>query len=170
MHRHGIEYFEEPEIAKKVFASRAAAVAWLIARVYIGWEFFAAGWGKVFGGTITWRFWNWGDPAYSLTGRENIGWIRAGDVAQNGQVVHLSYGDNIASFAHRGIEAAPHPDVAYGWYVDFLARLDHPRPLPAGREVVRGIRCKACPTTTACYESTSTPGWPGSRSTTHPST
>lgn len=122
MFTNEIEYFEEPRIAKQLFASQGAAFGWLFARLYIGWEFFVAGWDKVFGGTITWRFWNWGDSAYSLTGNANIGWIRTGNVIQNGRVVHLGYGDRVASYAHNAIAASkgPHPDVAYSWYVDFL--------------------------------------------------
>jgi thiosulfate dehydrogenase (quinone) large subunit len=53
-------YIEEPRFARWLFASSQAAWIWLIARLWLGWEWFQAGWTKVFGGNITWRFWNWG--------------------------------------------------------------------------------------------------------------
>lgn len=52
---------EEPRIARRLFGSSQTAWVWLIARLWLGWEWLAAGSGKVFGGTITWRVWNWGD-------------------------------------------------------------------------------------------------------------
>lgn len=106
---------EEPRLAKWLFASSQTAWLWLLARLWLGWEWFQAGWGKVFGGTITWKFWDWGSSTYSLLGDANVGWIRSsGDVG---------IGDNVAGFATGAIEASkqgPHPDVAYSWYVDFL--------------------------------------------------
>lgn len=110
----GPVYIEEPPFARWLFGSSAAAWIWLIARLWLGWEWLQAGWGKVFGGNITVRFWDWGDPQYALTGDANVGWIRsAGDVG---------VGDAVAGFADRAITASegPHPDVAYGWYVWFL--------------------------------------------------
>ena len=70
-------YFEEPPIARRVFASTTFAWLWLLLRLYLGWEWLVSGWGKTFGGSITWKFWNWGDDAYSLTGTANCGWIRS---------------------------------------------------------------------------------------------
>lgn len=110
----GPVYFSEPRWARWLFGSSAAAWIWLIARLWLGWEWLQSGWGKVFGGNITAQFWNWGDPEYSLTGDENVGWIKgAGDVG---------VGDSVAGFADRAITSSegPHPDVAYGWYVSFL--------------------------------------------------
>lgn len=107
-------YFEEPAFSKWLFASTKAAWLWLILRLWLGWEWFQSGWGKVFGGNITWRFWNWGQADYSLTGDANIGWVRSGP--------ETGVGDSVAGFAGRAVEAAegPHPDVAFGWYVKFL--------------------------------------------------
>jgi thiosulfate dehydrogenase (quinone) large subunit len=115
-------YIEEPRLARWVFGSSQAAWIWLIARLWLGWEWFQVGWTKVVGGNITWRFWDWGDDAYSLTGDGNIGWIREGTV--DGQRVE--------------------PDVAYSWYVDFLEWIEktaHPvlGPLVAVGELVIGI-------------------------------
>jgi thiosulfate dehydrogenase (quinone) large subunit len=134
----GPTYIEEPAVARWLFSSSYAAWIWLIARLWLGWEWFQAGWGKVFGGNITIRFWEWGDPEYSLTGDENIGWIRgSGDVG---------VGDAVAGFANRAIESAegPHPDVAYDWYVTFLEWVRdtaHPwmGPMVAIGEVVLGV-------------------------------
>lgn len=110
----GTVYIEEPQFSRWLFGSSQAAWIWLVARLWLGWEWFQAGWGKVFGGNITWKFWDWGDSQYSLTGDANIGWIRSsGDT---------EVGDAVAGFAQGAIQNAegPHPDVAYGWYVDFL--------------------------------------------------
>jgi thiosulfate dehydrogenase (quinone) large subunit len=112
--RTGPTYIEEPPVARWLFGSSRAAWIWLIARLWLGWEWLSAGWGKVFGGTITVRFWEWGDSQYALTGDANVGWVRAdGDVG---------VGDSVAGFADRAIQASegPHPDVAFGWYVAFL--------------------------------------------------
>ncbi len=105
---------EEPRVAKWLFGSSQTAAVWLVARLWLGWEWFQAGWGKVFGGNITWKFWDWGDSAYAITGDANIGWVRSsGDTG---------VGDSVAGFASGAIESAegPHPDVAYSWYVNFL--------------------------------------------------
>lgn len=107
-------FIEEPRAARWLFGSSQAASIWLVARLWLGWEWFQSGWGKVLGGNITWRFWDWGDPDFSLTGDANVGWIRsAGDTG---------VGDSVAGFAQGAIAGAegPHPDVAYSWYVTFL--------------------------------------------------
>jgi thiosulfate dehydrogenase [quinone] large subunit len=41
--------FEEPGVARFLFASTAAAWIWLPVRLYLGYEWAHAGWGKVFG-------------------------------------------------------------------------------------------------------------------------
>ena len=141
-----LTYIEEPAAARWLFGSTQAAWIWLIARVWLGWEWFAAGWGKVFGGTITWRVWDWGNQAYSLTGDGNIGWVRSGTVVSNGQEVVRGVGDGVAGFAQGAIAASegPHPDVAYSWYVNFLEWIRdtaHPvlGPLVAVGELVIGL-------------------------------
>lgn len=110
----GPTYIEEPDLARWLFGSSTAAWIWLPLRLWLGWEWLQSGWGKVFGGDITWRFWEWGDEQYSLTGDGNIGWIRGEGETE--------VGDAVAGFASRAIEGAegPHPDVAYSWYVEFL--------------------------------------------------
>jgi thiosulfate dehydrogenase [quinone] large subunit len=115
--------FEEPRWSKWLFGSSTTAWVWLVARLWLGWEWLHAGWRKVAGGNITWKVWDWGKDAYSLTGDGNIGWIRSGTiVTADGTEVVRGVGDNIAGFAAGAIEASqgPHPDVAYSWYVNFL--------------------------------------------------
>ncbi|HVD14554.1 MAG TPA: DoxX family protein [Actinomycetota bacterium] len=115
----GPVYIEEPRFAKWLFGSSAAGWIWVVARVWLGWEWLQAGWSKVFGGNITWRFWNWGDAAYNLTGDGNIGWVRSGTVEGH----HQQVGDAVAGFARGALErgtAGDHPDIAYSWYVNFL--------------------------------------------------
>jgi thiosulfate dehydrogenase [quinone] large subunit len=131
-------YIPDPPAARWLFGSNRAAWIWLVARLWLGWEWMQAGWGKVFGGNLTLRFWDWGDPEYQLTGDANVGWVRsAGDV---------EVGDSVAGFAAGAIESAegPHPDVAYGWYVDFLEWIRdtaHPwfGPMVAVGELVIGV-------------------------------
>lgn len=115
--------FEEPQGARFMFASTRSAWIWLVVRVWLGWQWFHAGWGKVFGGNITWRFWEWGDPAYSITGEGSIGWVRGGTVVgPDGAEQLRGVGDSVAGFAQGAIAASegPHPDVAYPVYVQFL--------------------------------------------------
>jgi thiosulfate dehydrogenase [quinone] large subunit len=135
-------YIEEPAVARWLFGSSQAAWIWLIARVWLGWEWFQAGWTKLFGGNITWRVWDWSDSDYALTGDGNVGWIRSGTV--EGQEVGV--GDSVAGFARNALEGAtgPHPDVAYSWYVDFLEWIEktaHPvlGPLIAVGEPLIGV-------------------------------
>lgn len=112
-------YVEEPRVARWFFASSTAAWIWLVARLWLGWEWLRSGWSKVFGGNITWRVWDWGESQYSLTGDLNVGWIRSGTAPDGGA---RGVGDAVAGFAQGAIEGAegPHPDVAYSWYVNFL--------------------------------------------------
>ena len=128
----------EPPLSRWLFGSSRAALIWLVARLWLGWEWLRSGWSKVFGGDITLRLWEWGDGRYALTGDANIGWVRgAGGVGP---------GDALADFAQRAVEASEgsHPDVAYGWYVSFLEWLRdtaHPYlgPIIAIGEVVIGV-------------------------------
>lgn len=139
--------FEEPQFSKWLFGSSTTAWLWLVARLWLGWEWLQAGWGKVFGGNLTWRLWDWGKAEYSVTGNANIGWVRSGTVvAPDGTEVYRGVGDAVAGFAARAIESAegPHPDVAYSWYVAFLEFVRdtfHPvlGPMVAIGEVVIGL-------------------------------
>lgn len=145
--RADVVTIEEPRVARWLFGSSQAAWIWLVARLWLGWEWLAAGWGKVFGGTITWRFWDWGNSAYSLTGSNNVGWVRSGTVVgADGTQSVLHVGDAVAGFAKGAIanSTGPHPDVAYSWYVDFLRWVQNTGhtvlgPLVAIGEVVIGV-------------------------------
>jgi uncharacterized membrane protein YphA (DoxX/SURF4 family) len=104
-----------------------------------GW---VSGWAKTFGGAITWKFWNWDDDKYSLTGTANCGWVRSCVV--NGQSVPR--GSAVQGFASAAVEDSkgPHPDVVYSWYVNFLEWVrDHGYkvlgPLVAIGELVVGV-------------------------------
>lgn len=140
-------YFAEPPLARWLFASPQAAWIWLVLRLWLGWEWFQSGWGKVFGGNLTLAFWRWGSDEYALTGGANIGWVRSGTTTgPEGGEVTREVGDAVAGFAGGAIEAAqgPNPDVAYGWYVAFLEWVRdtaHPvlGPAVAAGELVIGI-------------------------------
>ena len=50
---------EEPRIARWLFNSRQGAWVWLVVRVWLGYQWFHAGWEKITGtsgGTFTWHF------------------------------------------------------------------------------------------------------------------
>jgi thiosulfate dehydrogenase [quinone] large subunit len=114
--------FDEPRWSRWVFGSSRTAWIWLAARLWLGWEWLHAGWGKVLGGNITWKVWEWGSD-FALTGSRSIGWVRSGTiVTADGTEVYRGIGDSVAGFAARaieGTEGSP-PDVAYSWYVNFL--------------------------------------------------
>lgn len=131
---------EEPRIARWLFGSSRTAWVWLIARVWLGWEWLAAGWGKVFGGTITWRVWNWGDAAYSLTGDGNIGWVRSGTVSVEGADQARGVGDAVAGFAQGAIASSEGPASRRRvLLVRELPRVD-PRHRPPRARPTRGDR------------------------------
>lgn len=56
-------HYEETAVSRFFFANTKTSILWLIVRIYVGWEFLAAGWGKFH--SPAW----WGDTAGSaLTG------------------------------------------------------------------------------------------------------
>jgi thiosulfate dehydrogenase [quinone] large subunit len=103
---------EEPPPARWLFAStRVAPVIWLVARLWLGYEWLVAGLDKV------------GNPAWMSTGAALQGF--AGNAITNGA-------------------AGDHPQVAYGWYVNFLEWIRDSAyawmaPLVAVGEVVIGL-------------------------------
>jgi thiosulfate dehydrogenase [quinone] large subunit len=111
-------YFDEPPVARSVFATTKIAWLWLLLRLYLGWEWLVSGWEKTFGGSITWKFWKWGESQFGLTGKAHCGWIRSCVVAGK----TIPRGSAVAGFAAAAVKSSqsPHPDVAYSWYVDFL--------------------------------------------------
>lgn len=95
--------FEEPQFAKWLFASPAAAWIWLVVRVYLGYTWLHSGWGKLTGtegGTFHW--------STSINGES---WIRDGGAALKGFV-----GFTTSSAMTTGPNAANN----FGWYQDFL--------------------------------------------------
>src|SRR5438093_12465756 len=62
-------HIEEPKLARFLFTSPAAAPIWLVARVWLGYQWLHAGWEKITGtggGTFAWH---WGYTSES--------WIRS---------------------------------------------------------------------------------------------
>lgn len=79
---------EEPPPARWLFAgTRGAPVIWLVARLWLGYEWLVAGLDKI------------GNPA----------WMSSGAALQG-------FADNAITSGAAG----DHPQVAYGWYVNFL--------------------------------------------------
>lgn len=46
--------FEEPAFARFIFASPKMAIFWLVVRIYVGWQWLEAGWGKMSGEEAGW--------------------------------------------------------------------------------------------------------------------
>lgn len=103
---------EEPPPARWLFAgTRGAPIIWLIARLWLGYEWLVAGLDKI------------GNPA----------WMSSGAALQG-------FADNAITTGAAG----EHPQVAYGWYVNFLewirdSAYSWMAPLVSVSEVVIGI-------------------------------
>ena len=100
-----ITYYEEPGIAKWLFGSPQAAVIWLVARVWLGYQWLHAGWEKVIGysgGTFSWKF-----------GITDESWLRTSAGLKG-----------FAGFALKGA-GGEHAAVNYGWYASFLRYIEH---------------------------------------------
>jgi thiosulfate dehydrogenase [quinone] large subunit len=95
---------EEPRFARALFASKGAAWFWLVARVWLGWQWLVAGWDKVTGTQAT-GFFNW----HLHMGFTEASWLRDG-------------GAGLKGFAAGAIanSEGEHAAVSYGWYVSFL--------------------------------------------------
>lgn len=81
---------EQLPVTRWLFESKAASSIWLVVRLWIGYEWLQAGWGKVFG-----------------AGRE--AWMGGGAALKG-----------FATAAIQQSQVPDHPRVAYGWYVEFL--------------------------------------------------
>ena len=100
---------EEPGFAKWLFMSRGAAWIWLVARVYLGYEWLHAGFEKVTGtdgGFWTWHF------AFN-----DASWLKSSEGLQG-----------FLGYAVTGAGQGPHSAVNYGWYASFLNWMAHPGP------------------------------------------
>jgi thiosulfate dehydrogenase [quinone] large subunit len=88
---------DEPAFLRSVFANTALAPLWLVARVYLGYQWLIAGWAKA-----------WGDDRWiAVNGHDGLAlraqWERATAMPEEGQ-----------------------PPIAFDWYRDFLRFLiDH---------------------------------------------
>jgi thiosulfate dehydrogenase [quinone] large subunit len=84
--------------ARFLFSSVKSSPIWLLIRVWLGWQWLSAGWGKLTGVGYN----NW------ITHSEGLqGFIAAAN----------------ASWAHRA-QAFGHPQVVYPWYLDVLNAID----------------------------------------------
>jgi thiosulfate dehydrogenase [quinone] large subunit len=83
-------YIEEPGFSRWLFGSSTAAWIWLVARVWLGYEWLHAGWEK-------------------LTGPGRAAWM------ENGKALK-----GFAAGAIAASKDPEHPQVAYGWWVSFL--------------------------------------------------
>ena len=80
-----------------LFRSRQAGILWLIVRLWLGWQWLSAGWGKLTGA----GYGNWFTHATGLQG-----FIAAAN----------------SSYDHRA-QAFGHPEVNYAWYLHILNTL-----------------------------------------------
>ncbi len=92
----------EPPLARFLFADTRMAVIWLIVRLYIGYEWLAAGWDKLFGRSI--------DFLGGTFGQVSKPWVFSG---HDGAAIK---GFVAGALAQAG---GPHPAVQ-GWYAAFL--------------------------------------------------
>ena len=81
-------YIEEPPVSRWLFGSVQAAPIWLVARLWLGYEWLHSGWERVFG--------------------------EGSDAWMNGGVALESF----ANGAIAASEEPGHPQVAYGWWVE----------------------------------------------------
>jgi thiosulfate dehydrogenase [quinone] large subunit len=92
--------YEEPKIAQWLFNSRNGAWVWLVVRVWLGYQWFHAGWEKITGtsgGTFAWHF-----------GYTNESWLKSSAALKG-----------FAGYALKGA-GTDHAAVNYGWYAHFL--------------------------------------------------
>jgi thiosulfate dehydrogenase [quinone] large subunit len=112
--------FEEPKVARFLFASTTMAWVWLVARVYIGYQWLQAGWEKVTG---TESGWHWAFTQSS--------WLKSSA--------------GLKGFAGYALTQTkgPHAAVNYGWYASFLRWIEHSggwlAPIIAIGEVAIGV-------------------------------
>jgi len=112
---------EEPGFARILFASPAASWIWLVARLYLGYNWLHAGWEKVTG---TESGWHW---AFTSTS-----WLKTSAGLKG-----------FAGFALSNAKG-PHAAVNYGWYAAFLRWIERSgagvlAPVIAIGEVLIGI-------------------------------
>jgi len=90
-------HIEEPKLARFFFASPAAAPIWLVARLWLGYQWLHAGWEKITGTEGGWHL--------TVTSQS---WLKTSAGLKG-----------FAGFALQGAKG-PHAAVNYGWYAAFL--------------------------------------------------
>jgi len=108
---------EEPRFSKWLFASPNAALIWLVARVYLGYEWVHAGYEKITGTSGGFWTWHWGYTQDS--------WLRSSKPLQG-----------FVGYAVTGAGKGPHSAVNYGWYAAFLRWLGNPGPAAVFSKVI----------------------------------
>jgi len=95
-------HIQEPKLARFLFASPAAAPIWLLARLYLGYQWLHAGWEKVTGTEGGWHL--------TMTSQS---W--------------LTNPAGVKGFAGYALTntKGPHAAVNYGWYAAFLRWIEH---------------------------------------------
>ncbi len=113
-------HIEEPKLARFFFASPAAAPIWLVARLWLGYQWLHAGWEKITG---TQGGWHW-----VMT---HDSWFKTSAGLKG-----------FAGFALSNAKG-PHAAVNYGWYASFLRWLAHSggflAPVIAAGELLIGL-------------------------------
>jgi thiosulfate dehydrogenase (quinone) large subunit len=100
---------EEPRFARWLFGSQQAAWVWLVARLFLGYQWLHAGFEKLTGtegGFWTWHF------AYT-----DASWLRSAKGLQG-----------FTGYALSNAGKGPNSAVNYGWYAAFLRWLGNPGP------------------------------------------
>jgi DoxX. len=109
--------FEEPKFAMWLLSSPAAAWIWLVARVWLGYQWLHAGFEKITGtegGFWTWHF------AYT-----SDSWLRSSKGLQG-----------FAAYAASNAGKGPNSSVNFGWYASFLRWLGNPGPAAIFSKVI----------------------------------
>ena len=106
--------YEEPSFAKWLFASSRSAPLWLVARIWLGYQWLAAGWGKVTGTSpAAWKPFGWFHIEALGWGFTSQSWLRS----TAGLKGFAGYALQNASGAHAAVN--------YGWYASFLRWIEH---------------------------------------------
>jgi uncharacterized membrane protein YphA (DoxX/SURF4 family) len=95
-------HIEEPKLARFLFTSPAAAPIWLVARIWLGYQWLHAGWEKISGTDGGWHL--------TMTSQS---WLKSSA--------------GLKGFAGYALANAkgPHAAVNYGWYAAFLRWITH---------------------------------------------
>ena len=109
--------FEEPKFAMWLLSSPAAAWLWLVARVWLGYQWLHAGFEKITG--TSGGFWTW-HFAYT-----SDSWFKSTKGLQG-----------FAAYAASNAGKGANSSVNYGWYAAFLRWIGHPGPAAVFSKVI----------------------------------